>query len=355
MAKDGRPLGTWTTQSLDLAIRFGFIAALGYYSLRVISPFVTIGLWSAILTVAAYPLFEKLTKRIGPRPAAVLVTLMGLMVVIGPLTWLGFGIVAGINSLLKGLQTGQLALPLPSESVKTWPFFGSRLHQLWMLAATNLEAAQTEIAPFLKPVGSKLVAISGDALFGLLELIVSIVVAGFLFTRGPQLVDVLATFLGRVLDQRGREMVGLVGATIRNVAHGVVGISLLQALLAGIGFLGAGIPAAGLLAFVALLLGIMQIGAAILLLPIVIWSWTAMEVPHAIAFTAYMILVGVMDNILKPLVISRGLSTPVPVLIVGVLGGTLSFGAVGLFFGPIGLSVAWVVMVAWLRADKARS
>src|SRR5262249_60272241 len=107
--------------------------------------------------------------------------------------------------------------------------------------------------------------------FALLELLVSIAIAGFLFTRGPRLVDALSAFLRRVLSHRGKEIVELAAATIRNVSRGVIGISLLQALLGGAGFLAAGIPAAGVLAFLALLLGVVQIGPTVLFLPIVIW------------------------------------------------------------------------------------
>ncbi len=205
----------------------------------------------------------------------------------------------------------------------------------------------------LKPVGAKLLYIAQGALFGLFELVVSIVVAGFLFTRGPQLVDALSAFLGRVLSHRGKELVQLAGATIRNVSRGVVGIALLQAFLAGAGFLAAGIPAAGVLAFVALLLGIVQIGPAILFIPIIFWSWTTMETTHALIFTAYMIPVGLIDNVLRPFLMTRGLTTPMPVIMVGVIGGTIAYGIVGLFFGPIVLSVAWAVMVAWMQEGHA--
>ena len=161
----------------------------------------------------------------------------------------------------------------------------------------------------------------------------------------------LSAFLSRVLSHRGKELVQLAGATIRNVSRGVVGIALLQSLLAGAGFLAAGIPAAGMLAFVALLLGIVQIGPAILFLPIVVWSWTAMDTTHALIFTAYMVPVGLIDNVLRPVLMARGLTTPMPVIVVGVIGGTIAMGIVGLFFGPIIVSVAWVVLVAWVQGS----
>jgi predicted PurR-regulated permease PerM len=198
-----------------------------------------------------------------------------------------------------------------------------------------------------KPVGAKLLGMSEGAFFGLLELLVSIVIAGLLFSRGPQLIDALSVFLGRALGLHGKELVQLAGATIRNVWRGVIGISFLQAFLAGAGFLAAGIPAASVLAFVTLLLGIIQIGPTILFIPIVVWSWLVMEPGHALT-------VGLIDNVLRPLLMARGLTTPMPVILVGIIGGTIAYGIVGLFFGPIVLSVAWAVMKALVQGDVTR-
>jgi predicted PurR-regulated permease PerM len=354
MTKRGDKDPTRTTVSattIDLAIRLGFIVLLGYWSFRVIAPFLTIGLWSAILAVALYPLFDWLAGRLNPRLAAALVTLLCLMIVIGPVTWLGLGMIGGIRSLVAGLDNGQLAIQPPPESVRGWPLVGEYLHRLWSLATTNLKVALAEVLPMLRPFGGTLLGVAQSALYALLELLASIAIAGFLFTRGPQLVDALSSFLSRVLSHRGRGLVQLAGATIRNVSRGVVGIAFLQALLAAAGFLAAGVPAPGLLAFLALLLGIVQIGPTILFVPIVVWSWTAMEATHALVFTVYMILVSLVDNVLKPLLMARGLATPVPVIIVGVIGGAIAYGIVGLFFGPIVLAVAWDVIVAWVQGD----
>jgi predicted PurR-regulated permease PerM len=338
--------------TVGFAIRLSFIGLLGYWSFRVIAPFLTIALWSAILAVALYPLFDWLAARLKPRLAAAIVTLFCLLIVVGPVTWLGFGMVHGIRSLVVALDAGPIAVPLPPESVKGWPVVGERLHQLWSLAATNTKVALAELLPMLKPLGSIALGFAQSAASSLLELLVSIIIAGFLFTRGPQMVDALSAFLSRVLSARGKEIVQLAGATIRNVARGVVGISLLQALLGGAGFLAAGIPAAGVLAFLAFMLGIVQVGPTILFLPIVIWSWAVMDTSHALLFTAYMIPVALVDNVLRPLLMARGLTTPMPVIMVGVIGGALSYGVVGLFFGPIVLAVAWTVLVAWVQGEE---
>jgi predicted PurR-regulated permease PerM len=237
--------------------------------------------------------------------------------------------------------------------VKSWPLIGERVHQLWSLAANNIKALLTELAPTLKPVGGKLLEITQGVVLGLLEFVAAIVIAGFLYTSGPRLVESIRIFLRRIIvSHRGEEIVQLVGSTIRNVSHGVVGVALVQSFLAGVGFLVAGIPAAGLLTFLVLLLGIVQVGPTLLIIPIVIWSWMTMEATSALMFTAYMVPVNLVDNILRPIVMARGLITPMPVILIGVMGGLIAYGLAGLFVGPVVLAVAWTLIVAWVYEDN---
>jgi predicted PurR-regulated permease PerM len=339
--------------TIDLVVRVGSIVLLAYWTFRVVEPLAAILLWSVIIAAALYPLFDWLAARLGSMPAATLVTCLCFLVVIGPITWLGLGMITGIQALVAAPDAALPVIPLPSDSVKNWPIIGGQLHRLWTLAANNAMSALTEIAPLFKPLGFKLLALAQNALLGFLELLVAILIAGFLFARGPQLADALTIFLSRVLSHRGKELVQICGATIRNVSRGVVGISMLQALLAGASFIAFDIPAAAALSFLTLLLGITQIGPSFLFVPLVLWSWSAMDPAYAAIFSLYMIPVGLLDNILKPLLMARGLSTPMPVIMVGVIGGTLAFGIVGLFFGPIVLSVAWAVMENWVQRDHS--
>jgi predicted PurR-regulated permease PerM len=357
MTEENRDTSLSATQrggaTIDMAIRLGFLGLLAYWSFTLIAPFLTIALWSSILTVALYPLFDRLARHFGRLLAATSITLLCLVIVVGPVTWLGFGLVRGIGSLVQQLDTGAVSIPLPGNAVKSWPVIGEATHRLWTLAATNTKAALVELGPHLKPVAQMLIGVAQRVGLGLLEFLVSIIVAGFLFAPGPRLVAGVVMFFRRVVSDRGEEVVRLAGTTIRNVSRGVIGIALLQSMLAGVGFLVAGLPAAGILAFLALLLGIVQIGPGLLLIPIAAWSWTAMEMPGAAIFTAYLILVSLVDNILKPIVVARGLNTPMLVTMIGVLGGTVAYGIVGLFFGPIVLSVAWALMEAWVQEAAA--
>jgi len=181
--------------NIDIAIRIGLLALIGYLSWKVIGPFLTVALWSAIVTVALYPLFDWLARWLGNRRlAATLITLLCLTIVVGPLTWLGFVLINDVGYLVRALDAGLLSIPLPAESVKNWPLIGERAHQLWSLAANNTKALLLELAPNLKPVGGKLLEITQSVVVGLLEFVASIVIAGFLYTPAPRLVDSIGFF-----------------------------------------------------------------------------------------------------------------------------------------------------------------
>lgn len=341
----------FTGPFIETAIRLGALALLLYWTLILVRPFISIVIWSVVLTVALYPVFAWMTHLLGGRRrlAAFLVTVLSLLVVIGPATWLALGLIDSLRVISERLDFSTLAIPPPSKAVKDWPLIGDSLYQFWDLASTNFKAALAKILPQLKPLGSSLLRIGADTGIGIIKFLASIIVAGFLFSPAPALADAVKNFSRRLNRERGEEFVVQAGATIRAVSRGVIGISVLQALLAGIGLMAAGVPQASLIAFAILILGIIQIGPTIIIVPVIFWSWTAMETMPALLFTAYMIPVNLVDNILRPIVMGRGLKTPMLVILVGVIGGTLAYGITGLFLGPIVLAVIWELLVAWIK------
>jgi predicted PurR-regulated permease PerM len=341
-------LSSSTEELVVFVIRIICLGLLGYWSLILIRPFLTIIIWSIVITVALYPIFEWLsTKLYGHRAlAAVAITVFTFFVMLGPVTWLALSLAETVRMLLTRFGDESLAIPPPSEAVQAWPLIGEKIYEKWQLASSNLQALVIEAAPYLKPLGTGLLNAAGSVGINLLKFTIALVISGFLFIPGPSLIHSMKNVLGRVAAGRGKEFVDLAGATIRNISRGIIGIAILQALLAGIGLLFAGVPAAGLFSFLVLLLGIVQIGPSVILVPLIIWSWFAMDTTMAILFTLYMVPVNLIDNILRPLV-AKGLGTPMPVILIGVLGGTLVHGMIGLFVGPIVLSVAWQLLVVW--------
>jgi predicted PurR-regulated permease PerM len=344
-----------TSSFIEVAIRLGALALLLYWSLLLVSPFISIVIWSAVLSVALYPAFEWISLRLGGRRrlAAALVTILSLLVIVGPASWLALGLVDSVRLIAERLDIANLTIPPPSSSVKEWPLIGEPIYQFWDLASTNLSAALAQILPQLKPLGSSLLRIGADTGLGIIMFLVSIIVAGFLFSPAPTIVEAVKKFSRRLNPTRGEEFVDQAGATIRAVSRGVIGISVLQALLAGIGLMVAGIPQASLITFAVLVLGIIQIGPSIVIIPVIIWSWTFMDTKSALLFTAYMVPVNLLDNLLRPLVMGRGLKTPMLVILFGVIGGTLAYGITGLFLGPIILAVIWELFVSWINEEKA--
>jgi predicted PurR-regulated permease PerM len=350
VADKAEPTDELTAPLTALAIRLGALTILLYWASLLVRPFLSIAIWSVVIAVVLHPTFIWTAKCLGGRRrlAAALVTILGLLVVVGPVTWLAFGLVDSIRLIAERVDFSNLALPRAPTFVQKWPLIGDRIYNFWSLASTNLRAALAELAPQLKPLGSTLLSSAADTGTEALKFLVAIVVAGFLLPPAPSLVAAAKRLTGKLSPDRGTEFVDLVGATIRTVSRGVVGISALQALLAGVGLVVAGVPGATLITSVALILGIIQIGAGLILAPVVIWAWTAMTTTHALLFTVYMLPVMLLDNVLRPFVIGHGLRVPVLVILIGVVGGTLAYGITGLFLGPIVLSVIWELAAAWI-------
>jgi predicted PurR-regulated permease PerM len=340
---------------IQLMVRLGLLALLIIWTVILIRPFVTVFAWAIVLAVAFNPVFVVLAKALGggPKLAAALLTAVTLAILIGPATWLGMGAVDGVKDFAAQLTAGDVQIPSPPDSIRTWPLVGAQLHDLWEQASTNIRSVLRQVAPYLKPFAGMLLGLAGDAGVGAVKFLLSVAVAGLMLPYGQYLVAASRGFLSRIVPEQTEHFLDLAGATIRAVAQGVIGIAVIQALLAGIGFKLAGIPIAGLLALIVLLLSIVQIGGAIVMLPVIIWIWTAKDFTTALLLTLFLGAVSVLDNILKPLVMGRGLTTPTLVILIGVIGGTLAHGLVGLFIGPIILSVSWELTVAWIRLDRA--
>lgn len=311
-------------------------------------------LWSLILTVSLYPAFSWITQHVGGRRklAAAIVTLLSLAVVTGPLIWLGLSMMEGLGRLSERMNAGAITIPPPPDEIKAWPLIGERIHHIWTLASANLKSALSEALPYLDPLRSFARKMAQSAATGIPIFLVSLLASGFLFSPAPKLLEGGRKLSRRILPVHGQEYVRLAGATIGNVSQGVIGVSLLQATLAGLGFVVAGVPGSGLLALAVLIFGILQF-PGIVLLPVMIWGWTAFSAPGALALTAYLLPVSLINNLLSPIVMAHGLRTPMIVIFIGVLGGAIAHGVIGLFVGPIILAVSWELILAWVGQEEA--
>ncbi|MBB3316798.1 MULTISPECIES: AI-2E family transporter [unclassified Rhizobium] len=336
-------------------VRIGIIGLFAYWSLQLIAPFALIVIWSAILAVALFPLFNGLSKLLGDRPvlSATVIVIACLVLIIAPLALVAVNFADATQDLVAQLKSDNFTLPAAPEAIRGWPVVGERLYAGWNQVAGNLaEAIMKFQAPLREVMGvilAKLASIGG----GVLSFVASIILSGIFLTMSPRLASTIQVLAGRIGGERGVGFARLAGSTVRNVSRGVIGVALLQTLLCGLCFAFFDIPARGALTFLVFMLCLMQLGPGLVLIPAIVWAWFSWPTSIAFAFTVVAIPITVVDNVLKPILMSRGLSTPMPVILIGVIGGTLSHGLLGLFLGPIVLSVFYELLRAWAWPSEA--
>jgi len=341
-------------RALEATIRIGLVVLLLAWCFQIVRPFVIPVFWGMIIAVATYPGYSWLEAKLGGRNiiAAVVFTILGLILLVGPTVMLGGTLVDSAQTLAADLSDGSLTLPPPPGRVAHWPIIGESLYGFWELASTNLEEALDQVGPYLKTAGTWLLKMAAGAGLGILQFVFAIVIAGVLLANargGTVAADAIAL---RLAGERGPEFADIAQTTVRSVARGILGVALIQSILAGLGFLAVGLPAAGLLALICLLLAVIQIGVFPILIPVVIHVFATSDTVTAVVFAIWCVIVGLTDNALKPFLLGRGAPVPMAVIFVGAIGGFLASGIIGLFVGAVVLSLGYTLFVAWLHEEK---
>jgi predicted PurR-regulated permease PerM len=335
--------------ALEAAVRIGILLLLVAWCFSIVQPFVIPIVWGAIIAVSEYPGYLTLRAWLGGRgtTAATLMAVLGLLVLLVPAVMLGGTVLDGAQGLAKGLQEGSL-VPPPPESVKGWPLVGESFSAFWAEASQNLAETADKIAPQLKAAGRWLLSTAAGAGFGVLQFIIAIIVAGVLLAHSESAGKFARAVAVRLAGEKGEEFADLTEAIVRSVTKGILGVALIQAILAGIGFMVMGIPGAGLLALLCLLLSTVQIGIVPITLPIVIYVFSTADTVPAVLFLIWSILVGSLDNVLKPILLGRGVDVPTAVIFVGAIGGFITSGIIGLFVGAVVLVLGYKLLLAWV-------
>lgn len=342
---------------IDVAIRVGALALFIYLSFTLVRPFLGILIWSVVVAVALYPVFSWLRARFGGHgaAAAVVLTFFCLVVVFGPTAILSSSVVVSLEKIALGIKTGTLNIPGPPADLMSLPYVGKDLHTVWSLVTTNSAGFFKQYGHSLLVPGEWLLKTVAGLAGSILTFAVSVVIAGFLFIYGPGLATRTHNVSTSIAGPRGSRFVNISGATIRNVAQGIIGIAVLQALVVGVALIVAEVPHAGLLTFVTLVLAITQIGTGVTVIPMIIWIWFTRDTTTALLFTLAMAPVGVLEHVLKPIAMSKGLDTPMLVILIGVFGGTIAYGLHGLFLGPIFLAVFYELLTFWMETETSES
>jgi predicted PurR-regulated permease PerM len=263
-----------------------------------------------------------------------------------------------IRTLIEAVQQNTLQIPAPPETVETWPVIGGKLHAVWSQAHDDLPAIVQSLQPKIGDLARTALGFVAGIVGGLLAFLAALVLAGIFMAFGEKgACACLAVFERLAGEKRGASLAHLSTATVRAVAQGVVGVALIQAILVGLALLVARVPWAGALAAVVMVLGIAQVPAVIVTLPAIAWIWSrgGGGTGEMIIYTGLLLVSGMADNVLKPLMLGRGVDVPMPVILVGALGGMATGGIIGMFVGATVLALAWQIFTEWVRENPDAS
>ncbi len=340
----------YSTRVLDASINIGLTALLVFCCLLILKPFVPILVWGMIIAIASYLRFVKLKNSLGGRGgwAAVIWTLLLLLVLIFPIFLFARGVVEGGQGLIARIHNGTLSVPPPPAVIQTWPLIGVPLSRMWTTASTDLTQLLTRFAPEIKGAVPEILSASAGAGFTVLQFFIAILVSGALLAKSPAIAKITRALCIRIFGEKGPEYEQLVGSTVRSVTFGILGVALIQSVFAAVGFLFVGIPGAGVWSLIFLIGAILQVGGVILI-PAIIYIFVTASTTKAVIFLVWCLFVGVMDNVLKPILLGRGAAVPIAVVFLGAIGGFVALGLIGLFVGAVVLSVGHKLFLAWLE------
>jgi predicted PurR-regulated permease PerM len=345
---------------LDVLIRAGLIAVLAVLCYTVFAPFLTLMVWALILAITLYPLHRSLARRIGGRQglAATIVVISGGLLIVTPAALLMNSFGSSIHDLVRAVQNSTLEIPAPRQGVEEWPLVGKRIYEVWSKAHTDLPGLIESMQPKIGELARKALSTVASIGVGMLQFMASFIVAGIVMAYGEAGTRGSRAIFERIAGiERGASFARLFTATIRAVAQGVIGIAFVQAILVGLALLVAHIPWPGVLAGITLVLSVAQVPALIITLPVIGYIWSSGNYGNgaAIVYTIILLLSGMADNVLKPLMLGRGVDVPMPVILLGALGGMATGGILGMFVGATLLALGYQIFMSWVATNPDSS
>ena len=343
-----------TQEIVDLALRLVALALLLVFCYNVLSPFVDPVVWAAILAVALNPIYQRVKVAFKGKGtlAAVLLTFVMLSLLVLPAAWLTVTTAEEIKDVATAYKAGQITIPPPPEKVNSWPLVGHKAYSLWTKASADLESLIQEYPDHARSIAAKGVALLASTGKAILFVTLAIIISGVFLAYSTQSADFARRFFQRLIPSKNFDAPALAASTIRNVVKGILGVALIQSTLALAGLLVAGIPYAGIWFFLCVVLAIIQIGILPVSVGVILFIWSHGSGLTATLLTIWMFAVGLLDNVLKPILMGKGASVPMLVIFLGALGGFMYSGIVGLFTGAIVLSLGYRLFDVWLKETK---
>ena len=341
--------------AIDLLLKVGALFLVVFLCYKILKPFLGMLLWGLIIAIILFPLYFRLRGWLGNRNklSSIILTIVALSIITLPSIWLVNQLVDGVKFLAGNFQAGDLHIPPPTAAVADWPVIGNWLYENWLELSENTGGSLKGFMPQIVSWGEKTLGTLANAGIGVLQFAASIFIAGIFLVFFEKGSGMGIQVFNKVVGDRGEEFMDTSLKTIRNVATGVLGVAVIQTTLMGLGLNLANIPLAAVWIVLILVMTIAQIPVLLFNIPLIIYLFAFMDPLPAVLWTLYFLVMGMIDNILKPLLMGKGASVPMLVIFLGALGGFLAFGFIGLFLGSIVLSLAYKLYLTWVTPEAA--
>lgn len=335
-----------------------FLGGLLAASIWVLRPLLPAAIWATMIVVATWPLLLTLERRLGGRRrlAAAAMTVALLLLFVLPFTAAIVTLVSNLDRLRGwAVSLGAVTLPPPPDWLVKLPGIGEPLAEEWRAAvAGGTSGLAARLTPFADNAAQWLLRQVGSVGMIALEFLLTVLFCAYFYVHGERAAERLLRIGQRLGGERGEAVIRLAGLAVRGVALAVVLTALAQALLGGLGLLVAGLPFVAVLTAVMFVLALAQVGAAPVLVAAAGWMFWHGATGWGIALVVWTLIVGSVDNILRPMLIRRGVDLPLLLVFTGVIGGLVAFGLVGIFIGPVVLAVGHTLLEAWVaEGDRA--
>lgn len=342
-------------QPIDAYIKLVALSILMVSCFFIVKPFLLLIIWSILVAIALYPIYEKVIKLFKGKKKGLVTSLFILIllaIIVIPTINVTSSIVASSQEFYQDFSNGNIEVPPPTDSIKEWPLIGEKIYGIWSLANQNIESF---IVTYKEPLTTTLTTLFGSftgMMGSVLLALISLIIAGVIMLSADAGYKSSVLFADRLIKNKGEKVISMVVSTVRSVVKGILLVAVIQAVLAYIGFKVIGLPGAELFAMLVLIFAIVQLPPIIAMIPAIAIVFSYAGDTASIVFTIYGIIVSMSDSFLKPILLGKGLETPMLVILIGALGGMIFMGMLGLFIGPVILSIGYQLYLVWVKEAK---
>ncbi len=339
-------------KSINTGLRLGFIALLFIMSYLILKPFVGPLIWGIIIAVALFPLHKRFTRFLGNREklSAILIVLISIfLLVIVPSVFFTASTYETVETIKTKIHEGDLRIPPPDAEVESWPIIGQPIYHFWKLATTSMSSIFDMFEPQLKEIAPKILIGIGSMATTIFLFIISIIIAGALLVNTKSAEKTAIAVFVTLAGDGGEHFADLAARTIRTVVQGVLGTAFIQAFFVSIGLFAIGFPGAEIVSVIVLFIAITQLPVLLVTIPAILYVFSYAGTTAAVIFTIWAVFWSVSDNLIKPLLMGKGMDIPILVIMIGVIGGMIMGGILGLFIGAVLLAFSYKVFQALIQ------